>query len=114
MASYLVSFRIADDADYSDRWSSTVSAIHSEADDRSYWEETTSLIVLNSNKTPADLALSVYLGSKFNSTKDTMLVVNANTGMYATQGKVNYPNTLASLFSRNTFVGNALARGFSG
>ena len=104
MATHLVSFRINHDSGHSDRWASTVSAIRSEAEGGTSWDETTSLVVLKSNKTADSLAASVYLGSSFSPTKDTLLVVNASNGTYATRGKIDYPATLASLFNTNSLA----------
>lgn len=110
MSTFLVSFRIANDAGYSNRWASTVAAIHREASGGTFWEETTSLVIIKSDKTADSLAASIYLASDFLISKDTLLVVNANTGAYSTRGKVDYPATLASLFAGNAFAGNALAQ----
>ena len=100
MATYMISFRIASDSDHSSRWASTVAAIRREAIGDTYWEETTSLIVLTSNKWADTLASSIFVGSEFNSFKDTLLVVNTVNNTYATRGKVDYPATLAGLFTQ--------------
>ena len=100
MTTYLISFRIEYDSTYTDRWSSIVGAIHSEADSGTYWEETSSLIVLKSSKSPDDLAFSIYVGSQFNAATDKLLVVDAMNGTHATRGKIDYPATLASLFAK--------------
>lgn len=100
MATYMISFRIASDSEHSARWASTVAAIRREAIGGTYWEETTSLVVLKSDKLPDALANSIYVGSEFNSTKDTLLVVNTANSTYATRGKVEYPATLDGLFTQ--------------
>lgn len=100
MATYVVCFRLDYDANYSDRWASVVNAIKAEADGGTFWEEMTSLIVFKSSKAADSVASSIYVGSALDSTKDTLLVVNASTGTYATRGKIDYPATLASLFSQ--------------
>tara|TARA_R110002072_G_scaffold16590_11_gene64532 strand:+ start:108 stop:437 length:330 start_codon:yes stop_codon:yes gene_type:complete len=100
MATYMISFRIASDSDHSSRWASTVAAIRREAIGGAYWEETTSLVVLKSDKVADSLASSIFIGSEFNSTKDTLLVVNTANSTYATRGKVEYPATLDGLFTQ--------------
>lgn len=101
MDTYLVSFRIADDGNYTDRWSSTVSAIRAEAGGKT-WEEATSLIVLRSSKSPDALARDIYLSANFDVTRDMLLVVNASKCSYATRGKIEYPATLSSFFTSST------------
>ena len=100
MATFMISFRIASDSDHSNRWASTVAAIRREAIGGIYWEETTSLIVLKSDKLADSLASAIFVGSEFNSTKDTLLVVNTVSNTYATRGKVDYPSTLNGLFTQ--------------
>lgn len=101
MATHLISLRISFDAGYSDRWSSTVASIRSEAKEGRSWEETSSFFVLESVKTADAFASSVYARSKFDVSRDTLLVVNATHNTYATRGKIDYPVTLASFFPRN-------------
>ena len=107
MATHIISFRIANDSTYADRYASVVDKIRMEADDNTTWEETTSLFVIRSTKSADSLAGSIYVGSEFYSQKDTLLVVNASNGTYATRGEVKYPATLASLFANNA-LGRAL------
>lgn len=100
MATYVVCFRLDYDANYSDRWASVVRTVKAEADEGTSWEEMTSMIVLKSSKAADGIASSIYVGSALDITKDTLLVVNASNGTYATRGKIDYPATLASLFSQ--------------
>ncbi len=102
MATYMISFRIASDSDHSSRWASTVAAIRREAIGGTYWEETTSLVVIRSDKAADSLASSIFIGSEFNSTKDTLLVVNTTNTTYATRGEVKYPATLDGLFTQQS------------
>ena len=102
MATHLISFRIQYDADHTDRWSSTIEAIRNEASDSVTWEETTSLIILRSSMSAEMLATSIYINSKFDVTKDKLLVVDATTGAYATRGQIDYPATLAGMFAKNS------------
>ena len=108
MATYLISFRVANDRTYADRYASLVDTIKSEAENSTTWDETTSLIIIKSSKSTQTLATAIYLGSSVASS-DTILVVNASNGTYATRGEVKYPSTLANLF-----YGNTLARSLFG
>lgn len=101
MSTHVISFRLANDANYAERWESTMNAIRKEAIGGSCWEETTSFVVLQSLKSAEDIARAIYLGSLLNSVTDTLLVINSSNNTFATQGKINYPATLASLFASN-------------
>lgn len=105
MATYIISFRILSDSTHADRWASVVDTIHGEAANGTVWEETTSLIILRSQKSPDALASSIYLGSSFSPSKDKLLVVDAHSGAYATRGEFDYPATLAGLLSGNALAG---------
>ncbi len=107
MATYIISFRLEHDSNYSDRYTSVVNAIRREADGGSKWEEMTSMFILKSVKTADSIASSIYIGSSLDITKDAVLVVNASNGTFATRGKIEYPATLASLFTQdvNAFTG---------
>lgn len=109
MATHIISFRIANDITYAARYESVVNAIRAEAESGTTWDETTSLFVLKSSKSADALAGAVYIGSKFHTTKDTLLVVNTSNSTYATRGEIKYPATLANLFT-----GNVLARSLIG
>lgn len=100
MATYVVCFRLDYDANYTDRRASVVRAVKAEADGAWSWEEMTSMIILKSTRAADAIASSIYIGSALDTTKDTLLVVNASNGTYATRGKIDYPVTLASLFSQ--------------
>ena len=102
MATFGISCRFKYDADYSDRWSSTVDAIkrqHTGA--MMAWEEMTSFVLITSNRTATDLANSIYYGSKLNAVKDTLLVINTSNNTYATVGEITYPATLDAFFPFN-------------
>jgi hypothetical protein len=103
MSTYLISFRLEYDSNYAERWASVVDAIRSQASG-STWEELTSLVILKSSKDAESIALAIYLGSQLNSMTDTLLVVNAKTGAYATRGQINDPATLESLFKGNPLL----------
>jgi hypothetical protein len=95
MAVLAASFRIAREGDYNERWASVVAALKKESSDR-IWEETTSLIVLQSNKSAEAIAQSVYLGSSMTD-RDILLVVDLSYKTHAIKGENKYPNTLSAL-----------------
>lgn len=101
MATHIISFRIAHDANAAARWESAVDKIRSEAKDGVAWEETTSFFLINSDKTASDLALSIYIGFKISSLTDKLLVIDVARNTYAAHGKIDYPATLASFFPVN-------------
>lgn len=106
MATYVVSFRLEYDGNYSDRYASVVDAIRKEASGGNKWEEMTSMFIFKSSKSAEEVATSIYLGSLLNASKDAVLAVSASNGTFATRGKIEYPATLASLFTKDS---NALA-----
>lgn len=104
---YAVSFRIAFDSTYFDRWSSTIDAVRAQADRGATWEELTSQILFRSSKSADGIARDIYLGSKFDVTRDGLLVINHSDGTFATRGKIDNPATLASILGS----GNNALRG---
>lgn len=109
MTSYMISFRIASGADYSERWTSVVDRVRKLADGGTYWEEMTSQIFIKNSMTPEELATAIYLGSQFSTMRDKLLVVDVHTGAYATRGEIDYPATLKSLLTRNVFGAHRVA-----
>jgi hypothetical protein len=105
MATYLISFRIAQNATHAYRSNSTIEAIRREAIGRTTWEETTSLFLLQSAKSATDLATTIYATSGFDANTDKLLVVDMYRNTYATRGKIDQPATLASFFAQNTILG---------
>lgn len=101
MATHIISFRIAQDPQATERWASTVARIKAEADSGS-WDETTSFFLIKSDKSAVDLASSIYFGSSFDASKDKLLVVDVTRNAHATRGQIDYPATLASFFPANT------------
>ena len=97
MAVYNVSFRIKQIGDHASRYESVVKCIRAEAIDGDTWEETTSFVVLKSDKSAQDLCDAIYFGSEFMPDWDKLLVVNLSVKDQATKGAIDYPATLASL-----------------
>jgi hypothetical protein len=91
MSVYVVSFRIADEqsvyGSYSERWQSVNDAIKGKAVGSNYWARTTSFFVLESNEqSSSDLATAINNGSKLDTGKDTLLVVNLSQKGYRLLG----------------------------
>jgi hypothetical protein len=87
MALYAISFRVEHEDNYDDRYQSLVSAIKAQASGPAYWEETTSFVLLVSDKSPADLADAIVAASKFNANKDLLLGIHLSTNRgYAIRG----------------------------
>jgi hypothetical protein len=100
MAIFNISFRIKETGEHQKRYESVVAAIKKEAKDNTTWEETTSFVVLESNKSAADLCNTIYYGSDFMTDWDKIVVVDLSTKAHASQGKFDYPNMLSSLMSK--------------
>ena len=105
MTTYVISFRIADNSTYPDRYESTMQAIRREASNGTTWTETTSLVILRSDRAADSVASSIYTGSSFDVKTDTLLVVDAIGGHYATRGVIQYPATLDGMFAKNSLAG---------
>jgi hypothetical protein len=104
MAVFAVSFRIADEnstlGSYSERWSSVNDAIQSKAVGRHYWKQTTSFFALESQETTsAALASAIDNGSKFDRTKDTLLVINLSARAHTLLG-VNSDSDLDAIMGK--------------
>jgi hypothetical protein len=95
MSVLAASFRIAREGDYNERYNSLVTALRKESID-SVSEETTSFILIKSNKSAEAVAQSAYLGSSMND-RDVLLIVDLSYKSSAIKGENKYPNTLAAL-----------------
>ncbi len=94
---HIVSFRIEDAGNADARRNSLIEAVH-RLSDVTVWEETTSLILLKSEKSVHELASDLYMLSEMRHDIDTLLVIDLTTARYATHGKVEFPSTLESFF----------------
>lgn len=102
MATYLITFRLDYNSTYADRWESVIKAIRAQSVDGKTWEEMTSVILLESDKSADAVARDIYISSDFNTVTDKLLVVNSSNNTYATRGEIDYPATLASFFNSST------------
>jgi len=75
MATFLVSFDLKYDSDYSDRYTSFMEQVKKGA---KYWDDTTSFLVVENSEDIDAFCHRIYVSSKFNSTKDLYLVLDAN------------------------------------
>jgi hypothetical protein len=98
MSVFNISFRIKQQGDHAKRYESVVAAIRKEAKG-STWEETTSFFILESDKSSQELCNAIYFGSEFMTDWDKLLVVNLSIKFHATQGHIEYPNTLEQLMA---------------
>ncbi|NYT81449.1 hypothetical protein H0A70_08095 [Alcaligenaceae bacterium] len=96
MPHFIVTFRIKDDKDYQARYDSFMETAKSLAK-YSPWDQTTSFLALQStdaNATSSSLCSSLYVDSKFDSTKDVMVVVDLDKRTKSTKGKIEYEGLL--------------------
>lgn len=87
MAVFAITFRIHDDNDYDQRYSSVMDAIQYEANNR-WWDETTSFYLIESSKTSSNLAESIESKSDFSAEKDLLVVINLSRNGYKFIGKL--------------------------
>jgi len=99
MAIFTITFRIHNDASYSDRYTSTVEAIkkvcHGE-----YWDEPTSFFLFENPSSSQKIADYVAANSQFATDRDVLLVTNLSQNSYATAGKVKNLQTLKNLMAK--------------
>jgi hypothetical protein len=89
MAIFAITFRIHDDADYSERYESVVHAIKAQAiGNGKYWDEPTSFFLLESNLNSDGLASQIDQNSDFAPTKDLLLVTNLRQKGYKAIGRI--------------------------
>jgi hypothetical protein len=100
MAIFAVSFRVGEQGDSHDRRLSIVEKIQDQALNNDTWEETTSLFILQSNKSADALASTICSFSFMNPSCDALIVIDLSSPGYATRGKIEYPFTLSALMSK--------------
>ena len=89
MAIFAITFRIHDDAGYSERYESVVYAIKGQAiGNGRYWDEPTSFFLLESSLTSDNLAAKIDQNSVFSPSKDLLLVINLSQKGYKAIGNV--------------------------
>ena len=95
---YAIAFRIKPDDSYEERLQSVVAVTRRGA--LGVWEEFTSFMVIETNKTTDELAQSIYLDSKFDGARDGMVVVSLSYQHYVARGGIEQGTALAHLMSR--------------
>ena len=98
MATYAISFRIADKGNDSERYKSFVDAVKSKNSHSSIWEETTSFILIKSDSMVNTLAFILAMSEIDDEQGDKFIVINTETNEAAHYG-ISYPNTFDSLFN---------------
>jgi hypothetical protein len=89
MAIFAITFRIHDDAGYSDRYESVVEAIKSQATGNGkYWDEPTSFFLIESSLNSEGVASKIDQSSSFADSKDLLLVTNLTQRGYKAIGNV--------------------------
>lgn len=97
MANFIVTFRISSDNDYKERYESFVTTLVAYAGGAAkVWDETTSFYVFEKDATADAVCSHLYLESKFNATKDMMVVIDVGRHKKATKGPIPYEFLLTS------------------
>ena len=84
---HALNFRIHFDSTYDQRYASVVEAAKRETVS-SYWDETTSCLLIESSKNSRQLAESIDANSQFAGTKDMLVVINLSEKGYTAIGDV--------------------------
>jgi hypothetical protein len=100
MAMFCITFRIHEDAGYSDRYDSTIEAIKNCCHGDEYWDEPTSFFLFEKPSTSGKIAQYIDTKSDFDPSKDLLLVTNLTQKGYATIGKVRERETLKRLMDK--------------
>lgn len=88
MAIFAITFRIHEDADYSNRYESVVDAIKKVCHGECYWDEPTSFFLLENPHTSDAIAQWIDTNSRFADNKDLLLVTNLSQKGYKAIGNV--------------------------
>jgi hypothetical protein len=94
MSHFVVSFRIDKDSTYQDRYDSLRDKVK-EIATGTIWDETTSLYVFSAPGNSESVARSLYIGTKLDSSKDTLLVIDPHASTCHGYG-IAYPYVLAA------------------
>ncbi|QCS64410.1 hypothetical protein EC609_19125 [Achromobacter denitrificans] len=89
MAHFIVTFRFKNDSTYQDRYDSFVDKVRGIAM-LSAWDETSSFFAFQADDNAAGLCSTLYLETKFDSTKDRMVVIDLDRKEKATKGNFDY------------------------
>jgi len=96
---YAISFRLDTGPNvfsYSDRYTSFVEQVRKTG----AWEETSSFALTTSSEAIGDFSDRLYFKSHFDATCDLMIVIDIDSGVAVTRGKVEYPATLSGKLNK--------------
>lgn len=106
MATCIVTFRLHDDLAASARWTSIMNRIRGEAIGAT-WEETTSFVLLKSDKSAKALAEAIFREAAMSSL-DKLVVINLDDRTHYPVGAVDDRQLLSSFFPTNALLGALL------
>ena len=89
MAHFIVTFRFKNDSTYQDRYDSFVDKVK-EIAELSPWDETSSFFAFQADDNAVGLCTTLYVETKFDSTKDRMVVIDIDRREKATKGNFDY------------------------
>lgn len=99
MAIFDLTFRIHEDASYSERYESVVEAIK-RCCHGPYWDQTTSYFLFDNPASAEAIAEWIDQNSKFAPSKDVLLVTNLSTKSYKAIGSIQNRNVLDTLMAK--------------
>lgn len=95
MAHFIVTFRIGSNSTYQERYDSFMEKVFELAGGvGATWDETTSFASFKASGTADSICSALYLGSKFNSAWDIMVVIDLDARQKATKGELKYLSLL--------------------
>jgi hypothetical protein len=99
MAIFCITFRIHEDATYTERYESVVAAIK-RCCHGPYWDQPTSFFLFENPSSSQAIAGWIDQNSKFAASKDVLLVTNLSQNGYAVIGNVQNRQTLDALMKK--------------
>jgi hypothetical protein len=99
MDTFCITFRIHNDAGYSDRYNSTVEATK-RCCHGAYWDEPTSFFLFENPSSATKIGEWILANSDFAASKDMMLVTNLSQKDAVTIGHIKSRDTLNSLMQK--------------
>lgn len=93
MAHFLVSFRLASDSTYQERYDSVIERIDAIKTNGAVWDETSSVSIFEANGTAASVCDDLYYQTKLNANKDQLVVIDTVAREVAQRG-CKYPHLL--------------------
>lgn len=95
MSHFILTFRIASDAGYQERYESFVETVKAMVGGSGkVWDQTTSFYAFRMEGSAKDVVSHLYLKSKFNSQTDVMVLIDLDNKVKATKGPIEYESLL--------------------